>query len=119
MGELVKYLQLLLAEATNSRDEAMCAQIDEVLRCITSVFDDNGCVSVYVCMLGFGLKADYRVHKLLKVLREENKERAHYFAYLHQSRLTLLKLNSMLNRAKMRLDRFAQYSFADTIQAQV
>jgi len=42
MSELVKYLQLLLADATNSRDEVMCAQIDEVLRCITSVFDDDG-----------------------------------------------------------------------------
>ena len=58
----------------------------------------------------------YRVHKLLKVLKEENKERAHYFTYLHQSRLTLLKLNSLLNRAKQRLDRFVYIlSSADTI----
>ncbi|VDN06515.1 unnamed protein product [Thelazia callipaeda] len=84
--QLMEFLQILLAESINAQDKALCAQIREVVRCL-SIFDDRA------------------VRKLLRVLKGEHRKRTAYMLYLQQSRLTLLQLRSHLEKLAVRLQR--------------
>ncbi|CAI4226335.1 unnamed protein product [Auanema sp. JU1783] len=84
--QLTGLLRTLLAEAINGRQQVLSAHIREVMRCI-QVFDSKG------------------IRKLLKTLREEHRRRTSYVTYLQNSRLTLLRLTSYLDRLSSRIAR--------------
>ncbi|KAE9414503.1 hypothetical protein Angca_006022 [Angiostrongylus cantonensis] len=79
-------LRTLLAEAVNNREQGLVAHTREVIRCL-QIFDNKG------------------VHKLLRVLREENRKRTSYLLYLQQSRITLLRLTSYIDKLILRMQR--------------
>ncbi|KAI6191999.1 hypothetical protein M3Y97_00288400 [Aphelenchoides bicaudatus] len=85
-NNLNEFLKLLLAESINSQEKTLSAQIREVQRCL-AVFDQKG------------------IRKLLRTLKDEHRRRTSYLLYLQQSRLTLLQLNSYLNKLFGRVNR--------------
>jgi hypothetical protein len=85
-SSLTEFLKLLLAEAINSQDKTLSAQIREVQRCLAA-FDSRG------------------IRKLLRTLKDEHRRRTSYVLYLQHSRITLLQLNSYLAKLANRLKR--------------
>ncbi|WKY14883.1 hypothetical protein Q1695_000414 [Nippostrongylus brasiliensis] len=84
--QLVMLLRTLLAEAVNSREQSLVAHTREVMRCL-QIFDNKG------------------IRKLLRTLREENRKRSSYLLYLQQSRITLLRLKSYVEKLTLRIQR--------------
>ncbi|KAG1677973.1 GTPase-activating protein and VPS9 domain-containing protein 1 [Nymphon striatum] len=85
-NELVAFLNILLAEATNLEQRSLIAQLHEALRCVR-LFDYSGC------------------KKLLKSLKEDYKKRSPYIAYLIKSRQGLLGTRAHLRRTLDRIQR--------------
>ncbi|KAJ1374600.1 hypothetical protein KIN20_037316 [Parelaphostrongylus tenuis] len=84
--QLGMLLRTLLAEAVNNREQGLVAHTREVIRCL-QIFDSKG------------------IHKLLRILREENRKRTSYLLYLQQSRITLLRLTSYIDKLILRIQR--------------
>ncbi|CAJ0960717.1 unnamed protein product, partial [Mesorhabditis belari] len=82
--QLLRLLRVLLAEAINTREQVLSAHIREVIR-VLNFFDDKG-----IC-------------KLLTILRDEHHERTAYVVYLRESRLTLLRLLTQIQRLDQRV----------------
>ncbi len=84
-NELVWFLKVQLAEATNLQDRGMVAQLHETLRCL-SLFDTDG------------------LRKLLRALKEDYRRRTPYLAYLVRCRQGLLSTISQQQRLLSRLE---------------
>ena len=47
----------------------------------------------------------FRIKKLLRTLKDEHRKRTSYVLYLQQSRLTLLRLLSQINKLSQRVEK--------------
>ncbi|EYC43516.1 hypothetical protein Y032_0491g2402 [Ancylostoma ceylanicum] len=84
--QLVLLLRTLLAEAVNGREQGLVAHTREVIRCL-QIFDNKG------------------IRKLLRTMREEYRKRSSYILYLQQSRITLLRLSTYVDKLIQRIQR--------------
>ncbi|CAD5229377.1 unnamed protein product [Bursaphelenchus okinawaensis] len=83
---LNELLRFLLAESINNQNRILSAQIREVRRCLF-MFDNRG------------------IKKLFRTLKDEHRARTSYIMYLQQARLSLLQLNSYVNKLLLRIER--------------
>ncbi|ETN77922.1 hypothetical protein NECAME_10706 [Necator americanus] len=84
--QLILLLRTLLAEAVSGREQGLVAHTREVMRCL-QIFDNKG-----IC-------------KLLRTMKEEYRRRSSYLLYLQQSRVTLLRLSTYIEKLMLRTQR--------------